>query len=78
MKISIAQEALREKDKDAEIAARNGIAPSTICEWKETFLNGELKTQKEKELLAKKAELEAQNKALKETWGSKESEGSDF
>lgn len=73
MKISIAQEALRAKNKDAEIAARNGIAPSTICEWKKAFLNEELKTKKEKELLAKNAELEAQNKALKETLESKES-----
>jgi transposase-like protein len=74
MKISIAQEALRAKDKDAEIASKNGIAPSTLCEWKEALLNGDLKTQKEKEQQARIEELEVQNKALKETLGSKELE----
>jgi len=74
MKISIAQEALRAKDKDAEIASKKGIAPSTLCEWKEALLNGDLKTQKEKGQQARIEELEVQNKALKETLGSKELE----
>jgi transposase-like protein len=55
-KIIIAKEALRSKGNDTEIAVKNGISPSTLSDRKEALLTGGLRTEKEKELLARNAD----------------------
>ncbi len=43
-KIEVAKEALKKRAKEAEVAAKYNIAPSTLCEWMELFLEGKLET----------------------------------
>jgi putative transposase len=73
-KISVVKEALQENAKEAEIAAKQEISPSTLCEWKRAFLNGEFKTKEEKKLRQLMEELQEQNKTLLQTLGKKDLE----
>ena len=49
-KIEVAKEALKKRAKEAEVAAKYNIAPSTLCEWMELFLEGKLETDEQKAL----------------------------
>ena len=73
-KISTVKEALKENAKDAEIAAKHEISPSTLCEWKRAFLNGEFKTKEDKKLLKQMEELQDQNRTLLQALGKKDLE----
>jgi len=73
-KTSVVKEALQENVKDAEIAAKHKISPSTLCEWKRAFLNGEFKTKEEKKLLKQMEELQEQNRTLLQVLGKKDLE----
>ena len=43
-KIEVAKEALKKRAKETEVAAKYNIAPSTLSEWMELFLDGKLET----------------------------------
>ena len=73
-KISVVKEALQENAKDAEIAAKHEISPSTLCEWKRAFINGEFKTREDKKLLKQMEELREQNRTLLQALGKKDLE----
>jgi len=73
-KISVVKEALQENTKDAEIAAKYDISPSTLCEWKRGFLDGEFKTKEEKKLQKLMEELQEQNRTLLQALGKKDLE----
>ena len=49
-KIEVAKEALKKRAKAAEVAAKYNIAPSTLSEWMELFLEGKLETDEQKAL----------------------------
>jgi transposase-like protein len=74
IKISVVKEALQENTKDAEIAAKHEISPSTLCEWKRAFLNGEFKTKEEKKLLKQMEAQQDQIGTLLQALGKKDLE----
>ena len=51
-KIEVAKEALKKRAKETEVAAKYNIAPSTLSEWMELFLDGKLETEEYQDRLA--------------------------
>ena len=60
-KLSVAKEALKSGANRAEVAAKHSIAPSTLSEWIDQFLDGKLETDEQRELRASYEKLKEQH-----------------
>ena len=49
-KIEVAKEAFKKRTKEAEVAAKYNIVPSTLSDWMEQFLEVKLETDEQKAL----------------------------
>lgn len=73
-KIEVAKEALKKRAKEAEVAAKYNIAPSTLSEWMEQFLEGKLETDKQKSLREENDRLRAKQEEMLASLGKKQLE----
>lgn len=73
-KIEVAKEALKKRAKEAEVAAKYNIAPSTLSEWMEQFLEGKLETDEQKSLREENDRLRAKQEEMLASLGKKQLE----
>lgn len=73
-KIEVAKEALKKRAKEAEVAAKYNIAPSTLCEWMDLFLEGKLETDEQKALREENEKLRAKQAEMLASLGKKQLE----
>lgn len=73
-KIEVAKEGLNRKNKESEVAARYNIAPSTLTEWIQQFLDGKLETEEQKKLRKENEELRAKQEEMLSSLGKKQLE----
>ena len=73
-KIEVAKEALKKRAKEAEVAAKYNIAPSTLSEWMELFLEGKLETDEQKALREENEKLRAKQEEMLASLGKKQLE----
>lgn len=73
-KIEVAKEALKKRAKEAEVAAKYNIAPSTLSEWMEQFLEGKLETDEQKSLREENDRLRANQEEMLASLGKKQLE----
>lgn len=73
-KIEVAKEALKKRAKEAEIAAKYNIAPSTLSEWMEQFLEGKLETEEQKALREENERLRTKQEEMLASLGKKQLE----
>jgi len=73
-KIEVAKEALKKRAKEAEVAAKYNIAPSTLSEWMELFLEGKLETEEQKALRLENERLKAKQEEMLTSLGKKQLE----
>ena len=73
-KIEVAKEALKKRAKEAEVAAKYNIAPSTLSEWMELFLEGKLETDEQKALREENEKLRAKQEEMLAYLGKKQLE----
>ena len=73
-KIEVAKEALKKRAKETEVAAKYNIAPSTLSEWMELFLDGKLETEEQKALREENEKLRAKQDEMLASLGKKQLE----
>lgn len=73
-KLEVAKEALKKRAKEAEVAAKYSIAPSTLSEWMEQFLEGKLETDEQKALREENERLRAKQDEMLASLGKKQLE----
>ena len=73
-KIEVAKEALKKRAKESEVAAKYNIAPSTLTEWMNLFLEGKLETEEQKALRQDNERLRVQQEEMLASLGKKQLE----
>lgn len=73
-KLEVAKEALKKRAKEAEVAAKYSIVPSTLSEWMEQFLEGKLETDEQKALREENERLRAKQDEMLASLGKKQLE----
>lgn len=73
-KIEVAKEALKKRAKESEVAAKYNIAPSTLTEWMNLFLEGKLETEEQKALRLENERLRSQQEEMLASLGKKQLE----
>ena len=73
-KLEVAKEALKKRAKEAEVAAKYNIAPSTLSEWMEQFLEGKLESDVQKALREENDRLREKHVEMLASLGKKQLE----
>ena len=74
LKIEVVKEALRSGGKQADVAVKHDISPSTLNEWIQLFIDGKIETEEQAELKAKISQLEEKNEMMLKELGKKQLE----
>lgn len=73
-KIEVVKEALKKRAKETEVAAKHNVAPSTLNDWIQQFMDGKLETEEQKRLRKENEELRASQEAMLASLGRKQLE----
>ena len=73
-KIKVVQEALKKERSDAEVAAEYGVPPTILSDWKKAFCNGEIKSERYKQLEKKIEQLQKEYERALQELGKKQLE----
>lgn len=73
-KCEVVREALKAESKQAEVAVKHDVSPSTLNEWIQLFIDGKLETEEQRSLKEKISQLEEKNEMMLKELGKKQLE----